>query len=1269
MGIHIEQIVSNQGGADEKKLSGCKPGNLLLVIYYQQAGNKIQNPTKGLDEWKVLIDDETAVYPSVTYSEYGSGSDSLNFAAGISALWRIAKGDETDDPYWSDPDNTHGQILKLEISGFDPANPIAGVARASSYETVASFTTTAVTDVIAFVGGDDDDWDINETGSPIPTLAEDEHLTDNWLGLYGTNNADVPGTTADLGGGNTAWYGRWAGNRPPQKAYISRDVPAGTVSNSWTSTGTSATEQHCIIAINPGSGGSRKSPIISRWQDARATSNTASIDLTANHPGPTAGNLLLAFVSDYKGINGNSTSEVVTPAGWTELLQQSQSNPAYPLSFYSVLNVNDQTENHDRSSRCYIAWKISDGTESVVTFQQQNEGVDAGGIYSIQMLELDASMVDTSNPFRLVGRSNLNTGNDDLRTFYPATERFDGIAGVCDNWMVETPDDADCFGICQLLNRESQSSHIHELHTGLGPYWATHNHSSFQVQAGDDPASTIVECWEVPKTDSEIPIPVRTDLSNTTALRLYANYVWINKPNQTGRKTKFVDYVIPSTEPDADLTGFPNPVDLSDMPASFWANVTQQGENIRVWKKDGDEVPIEVVGFQTAGVNVDAGGGTLLEADTEISIAATDTLTVWVSDVGTNGFLLDGPTNTMQVQVLSSGEIQWSSATVAGIDINGIPATRGTTAFPTTGVNRLDITFEREAGLRTIGGRDSGFSRLACTTHLVELKGSDGTVKRRFVGSDFSSGSWPAEIGSETFSEPNATAVPARGQLHFKSDLSVLANNEFEIHLLGQEHEGYGHNKDDWFGQYRVWEDYAFVSHDGTEDATGNNTVTNNGATVTADGVEFDGASGDVVDIGSDASIDDIFLGGGTVSVRTRFDGATTNLGRMVDADASAGWSIWTENDNTVRFFQQFDGIDGQWSVPFSANAQTQSLTVTYDNLQPNDPTIYVDAVSQTLTEVGSPGGTAVSDASATKYIGNRADLARPYDGVLGEVRFSNSVLSADWISSEHKAFTSSSWATITDAQSGGPTNYSISLVAGTVNLSGGELTLDYTPNLQNYSIELDSGTVSLAGLDIDLAADRKIDLIAGDVSLTGGDLNLSQLRVFSMDLEAGTVTLVGEDIATGVSRFIELEAGELDITGQAIDLTYNQTLNNYELTLEAGTVSLTGEELGFILDRAIQLDAGTVEIQGESNKMLKNSIVALDAGSVQIAGSNIDLLRGLRISLEAGDISLLGVALTLQSQKLISLEAGDITIEGGVVQLTPAGNARVISTLGIRHA
>lgn len=64
--------------------------------------------------------------------------------------------------------------------------------------------------------------------------------------------------------------------------------------------------------------------------------------------------------------------------------------------------------------------------------------------------------------------------------------------------------------------------------------------------------------------------------------------------------SSFVVITIDSANIDSNLSDFPVFVDLSDMPADFWNNVTSSGGDIRVYDASISELPYELVSFSTS---------------------------------------------------------------------------------------------------------------------------------------------------------------------------------------------------------------------------------------------------------------------------------------------------------------------------------------------------------------------------------------------------------------------------------------------------------------------------------------------------------------------------------------------------------------------------------------------------------------------------------------------------------------------------------------------
>jgi len=162
---------------------------------------------------------------------------------------------------------------------------------------------------------------------------------------------------------------------------------------------------------------------------------------------------------------------------------------------------------------------------------------------------------------------------------------------------------------------------------------------------------------------------------------------------------------------------------------------------------------------------------------------------------------------------------------------------------------------------------------------------------------------------------------------------------------------------------------------------------------------------------GSDASIDNIWDGGGTVSFWVYINNAgEAGAGRFFDkrggSTGSTGWFFLTRNfvggNVDLRFRQHFGSSTSyQVDVLSVSTSAWHHIAVSYDSSSDaNDAVIYVDGSSQTLTPVLSPTGSPLSDAANDFIIGNTSDPNRTLYGSMCDVRVFSSILSSGKISS-----------------------------------------------------------------------------------------------------------------------------------------------------------------------------------------------------------------------------------------------------------------------------
>ena len=168
--------------------------------------------------------------------------------------------------------------------------------------------------------------------------------------------------------------------------------------------------------------------------------------------------------------------------------------------------------------------------------------------------------------------------------------------------------------------------------------------------------------------------------------------------------------------------------------------------------------------------------------------------------------------------------------------------------------------------------------------------------------------------------------------------------------------------------------------------------------------LDFDGTD-DYVDCGAGSTLDDI------VAMSVAFwvfndDLGTSNEG-LIEKRGTTGWLVYAADfsvANALHFFRDWSTTDGEWRTPTNALVASiwQHIVVTYDKsgaAPGNDPAIYVDGVSQSLSELTTPAGTVVSDAAVSLLFGKGVSGVGKLNGKMEDVRVFNRILTQEEIS------------------------------------------------------------------------------------------------------------------------------------------------------------------------------------------------------------------------------------------------------------------------------
>jgi hypothetical protein len=182
----------------------------------------------------------------------------------------------------------------------------------------------------------------------------------------------------------------------------------------------------------------------------------------------------------------------------------------------------------------------------------------------------------------------------------------------------------------------------------------------------------------------------------------------------------------------------------------------------------------------------------------------------------------------------------------------------------------------------------------------------------------------------------------------------------------------------------------------------GSSTITASGDFTVSGGLiglsqfDFNGASsgGGFINCGSHADIANIFDSGGTAEAWIRIDGDAGTASGMRPFSKD-DWFISIDNDASgdvykLRLYYFFSGDNGIWTSTDTVLSQDKwhHIAVTYDNGNvTNTPTMYVDGKSVKVTTTTPPTSSRDTDASAPLYLGNRADGARTFNGVMAMAR------------------------------------------------------------------------------------------------------------------------------------------------------------------------------------------------------------------------------------------------------------------------------------------
>lgn len=125
------------------------------------------------------------------------------------------------------------------------------------------------------------------------------------------------------------------------------------------------------------------------------------------------------------------------------------------------------------------------------------------------------------------------------------------------------------------------------------------------------------------------------------------------------------------------------------------------------------------------------------------------------------------------------------------------------------------------------------------------------------------------------------------------------------------------------------------------------------------------------------------------------------NVGRMFQKQTSAGgdiveWLVFVNSATAYEYGRKWSGSYAYWRCTAPASGAWKSIGISYDASSTlNDPLMYIDGVSQSVSEVAGPSGT-VSTNSEIYMLGNKYDDANNWDGMLARFAVWDAILTVD---------------------------------------------------------------------------------------------------------------------------------------------------------------------------------------------------------------------------------------------------------------------------------
>lgn len=556
------------------------------------------------------------------------------------------------------------------------------------------------------------------------------------------------------------------------------------------------------------------------------------------------------------------------------------------------------------------------------------------------------------------------------------------------------------------------------------------------------------------------------------------------------------DVTVNSAKVPATVSDFPVLIDLADMPAAFWAEVTSGGGDIRCYESDGTtELPREVVYCNTSSET----GELWVKAD--LSSSSDTVIKVEV----------DGTSSEPAVTATYGRNNVWSDY-VAVWHLNEDPDTAGTDEI-------IDSTGNGHDGT-PVSGFSAGSSPIASPWGAAE-------------GAMAFNGSANIDVPDDSALELLASGGPNYVVQFWSYPNSLDAGiavakegSEYRIYGAGDGSDSPrfdtfgGNNTGLLSGNSVTASAWNHITHWGDPGSSMRSYV--NGSNV-ADGALTDTSSGGSGDfnIGHYGSASDLDADLDEIRIAT---------GAHADVVDDEDWlTIEYNNQSDPGTFYSITAASAGGTIVCESgqfNLVGQSVGLTQNN--------HIAAGHGFLTLEGQAVGLTASETIPVDH----GELT--LDGQAVVLTFSNVIPAG------HGVFTLEGQDVAVSAVESIPVDHGVIVVAGqdiglvsanVIPAGHGEFILEGQAVVVSgvESIPVDHGTIVIAGQDVSLVSANQIPAGHGEFTLEGQDVTVSAVE--SIPVDHGVIIVVGQDIVLQAGDVIDLERGLFELVGQDIIL------------------------------------------------------------------------------------------------------------------------------------